>query len=137
LWQPVSRARGKSLKLHNDDIMGLDGDEMGVTSWSWRLHTSRTSGKDMLAVTYYGALSDRPVTEYLTITHGGYAGEKAIRTLMSIAMKGGVQITGNEDIENLADKMTLGAKPTSIKYQKDGKFYRVNKRIWENATAEA
>jgi DNA repair protein RadD len=51
-------------KLHDDDIMGLDATEMNVTEWQWRRHISRASGKEMLMVTYYGALSDKPVNEY-------------------------------------------------------------------------
>ena len=61
----------KSMVLRNDDIMGLDGQELEVTSWTWRKHISKASGIEMLAVTYYGGLSDTPITEYLPIMHEG------------------------------------------------------------------
>jgi len=67
----------KALVLRNDDIMGLEGKELEVSAWAWKEHTSKASGKQMLAVTYYGGLSDAPITEYLPILHEGYAGDRA------------------------------------------------------------
>jgi DNA repair protein RadD len=70
-----------ALVLHDDDIMGLDkkrGREMVVRRWQWFVHTSKTSGKPCLAVTYSGE-NDSHITEYFTVWHGGYAGEKSIK----------------------------------------------------------
>ena len=75
----------KKLKLRDDDIMGLEGKDLEVTSWNWRRHISKASGKEMLSCTYYGSLSDRPITEYLPVLHDGYAGDKAMRQLMTMA----------------------------------------------------
>ena len=58
--------------------MGEKGKEMTVTGWTWRRHIGHNSGKLMISTTYYGALSDQPVTEYFPVLHEGYAGEKAI-----------------------------------------------------------
>jgi len=120
----------KTYTLHNDDIMGLDGDTLAVTSWAWRAHTSRASGKEMLAVTYYGALSDTPVTEYLTVLHDGYAGDKALRLLATIAGKAGVQLEPGAGLDDTANALNVGQCPSELEYRRDGKFYRVLKRTW-------
>ena len=126
------------LKLHDDDIMGLSGTAMSVSTWAWRVHTSATSGKAMLKVTYYGALNDAPVSEYLVVAHTGYAGQKAMRLLMEIAHQSGAKnkITGtildDDFLSNAARVMQLSTPPASIEYKKDGKFFRVMKREWSN-----
>lgn len=135
--EPFPEPEKVAMHLRTDDIMGLDATEMGITSWNWRVHTSRSSGKEMLAVTYYGALSDKPVTEYLTVTHDGYAGEKARRTMMSMAHKCGVDLNHDFDLDGVANNMNAGDYPTTIEYRMDGKYHRVVKRNWEYATAEA
>lgn len=118
-------------KLHNDDIMGLEGSEMDVKEWVWRIHESRTSGKEMLTVTYYGRnLSDKPVTEYITILHEGYAGEKARRTLIGMAFQAGVQINPAGDLQDIVQQMNNAAAPDELIYRLDGKFYRVLGRNW-------
>lgn len=114
--------------LRNDDIMGIEGETLAVTSWHWREHTSRTSGKDMLAVTYYGSLSDAPVTEYLTVLHEGYAGDKAMRLLSTLASNAGAVLgnTMGETVEALND----ATPPAEVEFRKDGKFHRILKREW-------
>lgn len=125
--------KAESLKLRNDDIMGLEGTDMEVTSWSWRKHTSKASGKDMLAVTYYGALSDIPVTEYLCITHEGYAGSKAYDLLFHIANKSNCKNIYNcKEITDFANILNVANPPSMIEYTKNGKFYRVMNRSWDN-----
>lgn len=123
----------KKLKLRDDDIMGLDGSEMEVTDWKWRKHISRASGKEMLAVSYYGGISDPPITEYFPVTHDGYAGEKARKSVLSIVRSGNFETYG-QYVENLEDMSGLFNKyaeaPKTIEYKKDGKFYRVMKRSW-------
>ena len=119
-------------RLRQDDIMGIDGEEMAVTEWKWRKHTSRTSGKEMLAVTYYGALSDKPITEYFPITHGGYAGQKASRALAEIATKScAINAMHCDQLEDIAEEMNGSFPPSEIEYRKDGKFYRVINRGWK------
>ena len=120
----------QKLQLRQDDIMGLDGDEMALTSWHWRKHTSRASGKEMLAVTYYGALSDPAVKEYLPILHDGYAGQKAMAELGKIAAKAGILFDGAGSLEDGAERLNAGRMPTAIKYRRDGEYYRVIKREW-------
>jgi DNA repair protein RadD len=122
----------KRLKLHDVDIMGLEGVKMNVSNWHWRKHLSRASGKEMLAVTYYGDLSDPPVTDYLPITHGGYAGEKALSQLVTMAKKSEAPhgIFDTSDIERIAANMNIARPPASIDYRQEGKFYKVVKVQW-------
>ncbi len=139
---PFPLPEPKQWRLSDVDIMGLEGLEMAVTSWRWRKHTSRTSGKDMLAVTYYGDLSDPTVTEYLTVGYEGYAGQKAARTLYQIAERGGIKHGGLNvrSIDEMAENMNACTPPMNIEYRQDGKFYRVIRRNWnanEKTTARA
>ncbi len=118
------------LTLRNDDILGIDAQEMTVTDWNWRKHVSYSSGKEMLAVTYYGGLSDKPITEYITIGYEGYAGQKALKTLSDIAGKSGCRIIDSDDFDVVADGMNEGKMPSMIEYRQDGKYHRVLNRVW-------
>jgi DNA repair protein RadD len=120
----------KELVLHMDDIMGIQGLELEVTSWNWRKHLGRTSGKEMLAVTYYGGLSDPPVTEYLPVLHDGYAGQKAAQTFVTIARQAGVE-TNAQGLDEAVKSMAGSRPPALIEYKKDGKFFRVIRRDWK------
>ena len=129
---PFPLPEPKQWRLADVDIMGLDGLKMAVTSWRWRKHTSRTSGKNMLAVTYYGDLSAPTVTEYLTVGYEGYAGQKATRTLYQIAERGGIKHGGLNvrSIDEMAENMNACIPPMNIEYRQDGKFHRVIRRNW-------
>jgi DNA repair protein RadD len=129
--------KSKKLELHNDDIMGLSPTEMPVTSWRWRKHISRTSGKPMLAVSYYGYLSDPIVTEYFPVLHPGYAGEVSRKTVVEIANKAGIIILDTEGLENIAKQLQGADLPKHIKFKVEGKFHRVLERAWERETVEA
>ena len=120
----------KRYELRTDDIMGIEASEMAVTSWHWRKHVSKASGKEMLAVTYYGALSDKPITEYLPINHEGYAGQKALGQLVQMKTKSGAPNTTDNSLDGIAQAMNGGTPPAKITYKKDGKFYRVLTREW-------
>ncbi len=110
--------------------MGLDIEEMPVTSWHWKKHTSRSSGKHMLAVTYYGALSDAPVTEYLTVAHEGYAGQKAIKTIASIVERSGAVLSSDLTMEGWATALNASNPPSLIAHKRDGKYRRIINRSW-------
>lgn len=125
------------LELRDDDIMGQDGTTMTVTEWAWRRHVSRTSGKEMLAVSYYPTdYAATVVTEYLPILHDGYAGEKSRRQLLAMATSAGLA-PGDlpEDLGAAAQILSSGEPPGEIEYRQDGKFFRVVKRRWMNAQA--
>lgn len=132
----VFEQKEKPLVLRNDDIMGIEAQSMQVTQWNWRKHTSRSSGRDMLAVTYYGALSDIPVTEYLPVCHDGFAGQKAMRQLVTMERQSGAAIGGTIADDDFLDGAALALNqsrpPAQIEYRRDGKFFRVLTRRWEN-----
>jgi len=120
-----------ALKLHNQDIMGQDGTDLEVSSWTWRKHISRASGREMLSCTYYGGLSDPPVTEYLAVTHDGYAGEKSRRLLAEIAHRSGVVLDyGVSELHQMAGQMTEGRPPSAIEFKREGRFFTVLKRTF-------
>jgi DNA repair protein RadD len=133
---PFPEPERKKLELRNDDIMGLEGSDLEVTSWSWRKHVSRASGKEMLSCTYYGSLSDKPITEYLPVLHEGYAGQRALQQLFTMANSSGAHLAdaarmeGSEGLEYLATQMNGSRPPKAIEYRMDGKFHRVIKRSW-------
>jgi DNA repair protein RadD len=131
---PVSQP--PKLKLRDDDIMGLTGRDMEVKSWNWRKHISRASGKEMLSCTYYGGLSDPPITEYFPVLHDGYAGQKAESLLFKIANFSHASLidaahkTGGDGLEYVAVQMSNSTPPANIKYKMEGKFHRVLQRNW-------
>jgi len=118
-----------ALRLHNLDIMGIEGIDLEVTSWTWRKHISKASGREMLSCTYYGGLSDTPVTEYLAVTHDGYAGEKSRRLLATLAKQSGASLDyGCSDIQSQADSMSQAKPPSAIEYKREGKFFSIINR---------
>ena len=125
----------KVFTLHNDDIMGISGTDMDVTAWTWRTKTSRSSGIDMLMVSYYGGLSDPPISEYLCLNHEGYAGQKAARLLAQIAKDSGVEVSPTvATLDVIAGIMNSGKPPRQIEYKRDGKYHRVMRRTWHEST---
>ena len=120
----------KKVQLHDEDVMGINGQILEVTEWEWRNKISYTSGKPMVTVTYYGDMSDTPVTEYLTVEHEGRAGEMARRKLGQISVKAGVDTNEAANLDDLCWLMNAGEYPKEVEYRKDGKFFRVLRREW-------
>ena len=122
----------RAYTLRNDDIMGVEGTDMEVQEWSWRKQISKTSGKEMLSCTFYGGLSDKPITCYHAITHDGFAGQRARADLARIARDSGADIDyGVADLEDIATVMNAAKPPLIIEYRKSGKFFEIVKRKWE------
>ena len=112
---------------------------MLVARWQWKVHTSKTSGKEMLAVSYYSArLLDDPVTEYFAVTHEGYAGDKAIKQISSMLWIGGhkgyyrPEHIKNSKLSYQCSVLMALEPPAEIHYQREGKYHRVTKRTWKN-----
>ena len=130
----------QELVLRADDILGLEGTTLEVASWRWRKHISKASGLAMLAVTYYAhALSDPSITEYFPVLHEGYAGQKALAAVASIAnasqADGG--LFAHQTLEEIAYGLSQAVPPSRIEYKRDGKFYRVIQRSWARVEAAA
>lgn len=125
----------KPMYLRNDDIMGGANADLSVTSWRWRKHVGRTSGKAMLRVDYYGALSDEPVQEYMTVLHDGYPGNKAIMKMVDIIQRSGAPIRTSdpftdENLDDIALILNEAKPPSLVSYKKNGKFKEVLTRQW-------
>jgi hypothetical protein len=127
---PFPAPEKKKHSLHDDDIMGIEAKEMQVTGWLWRVHTSKASGKPMLCVIYYGALSDKPVTEYLAVAHEGYAGQKAMREFNAMAVSAGCAAREMKYLDDMANAMNVSKPPTFITYKMEGKYARVTEKRW-------
>lgn len=121
----------KILVLRQDDIMGLSNNSMKITAWRWSCHQSQSSGKMMIKVTYYGQLSDRPVTEYIPLLHEGYAGKKSMALIATISKSIKVQIPDTGDLLDLCIAFNSGQHPALVEFTRDGRFYRVTRRVWD------
>lgn len=127
-------------RLRNDDIMGSARREMPVKYWQWHIHRSYNSGKLMLRVSYHEGDVSKPVVEYLTVTHEGYAGDRAKRLLASIAMRSGAPLDWAEyeidehALGGIVETMRKATPPESIEYEMDGKFAQIKQRRWSRQT---
>lgn len=124
----------KTYQLHNIDIMGNGFDELEVTDWSWSVKVSRKTGIEMLLVTYYGALSDTPVNEYLTVMHDGKAGQRARKIMMELMNSDHEtmqKVKNCQFLSDAADAMNQLPPPSTVTYLKNGKFYDIKKRAFE------
>lgn len=120
-----------------DIVHGINPDDvetLEVTEWTWRRQTSHRSGKDMLTVTYYGCLSDKPVTEYLTVLHDGYAGQKAWSKVLSIANEVSTHLPAglfvDADLDAVVDAFNKAPHPSEVRYTTEGKFHTITRRTW-------
>lgn len=129
--------KGPDWYLRNDDISGLANTVMQVKSWDWSLHTGKKSGRQSMQVSYYGALSDPVIREWLVVFHPGYAGQYALEQLAMIARDAGVDIWAYDTPEGVAAAMAQGEPPTEIEFRKNGRYYRVKQRHWIKEDLEA
>jgi hypothetical protein len=112
--------------------MGLAALELDVTGWQWRVHVSRKNNKEMLAVAYYGGLTEPPITEYFTITHEGRAGQWALQKLTEVATKanitpGGLRV---DTLQDMVDNLQAATPPKLVRYKREGRFFNVISREW-------
>jgi len=131
---PENEPQEKDFKLRQSDIMGLDTPELEVKRWVWLPHVGAKSGKEMIRITYYGDLSDKPISEYLCIMHGGKAGHKAMRTMTELAEKSGINIEPSWTIADACKNMTKAKPPKTVKYVKNGKYFDVKRREYALAS---
>lgn len=116
--------------LSDEDIMG-GARPVDITAWKWFEYKSKRSGKYMLRVSYYPGLYKTPIVEYFAVTHDGYAGQKAISSLMKIAQNAGVSLDETTTLFAVAREMSHGKPPKGIVYKLDGKYKRIIRRIWK------
>jgi len=116
-------------QLRDDDIMGKAHKIMDVTSWEWTLRESK-KGIPMLVVTYYGAISDSPISEYVLIFHDGFAGRKGMATLKELAEGADVELQAHQEVEELIKLFNHRDPPGKIIYKMDGRYPRIISRDW-------
>lgn len=127
----IFEAKPKEWALSNACIMGIEPEVMSVTAWQWDKHTSRSNGKEMLKVRYYGSFSHPVVTEYVCIAHDGPAGNRARMLLARMANSSGCHEVGKlQCLSEIASTMTKAKPPKEIQYLKRGKFYDVSNQRW-------
>lgn len=122
----------KDLWLREDDISGKAPIVMESRRWFWRIHVGRESGKEMLAVSYYGSFSDASIVEYLTVFHDGYPGVRAMGILNAICHECGVDMLKPESPQELVQALNLAPAPTKIMYHMQGRYPRIVGRSWED-----
>ena len=127
--EPFPKPVAKPLRLHGDDIMA-PANEMEVTRWTWRVETSRTSGREMLTVSYYRDIFEDPVKEFITLGYPGYAGQKAAQTIASIIRQCGADIEAS-GLHEAVHALNNSRPPSSISYERDGRYKRVKSRTWK------
>jgi hypothetical protein len=69
----------------------------------------------------------------LPIAHDGYASQRAVQLLLTMANNAGIA-PGKLNIatmEEMAAAMNESMPPKFIEFKRDGKFFRVIKRSWE------
>lgn len=126
-------------ELGDDDIMGRRSTKAKeLRGWIWRRHISKTSGKEMVKVSYQGkSLSDESITEYLPLLHGGIAQGRAWNLLTRIAENSGAKLAECHDLGDLCDAMNQSRAPIRVEFEKTGKFFDVKRRVWDEGMEEA
>lgn len=129
----------RSWQLGDDDIMGRRATKAKeLRGWIWRRHISKTSGKEMVKVSYQGkSLSDESITEYLPLLHGGIAQGRAWNLLTRIAENSGAKLAECHDLGDLCDAMNQSRAPIRVEFEKNGKFFDVKRRVWDEGMEEA
>ena len=124
----------KKHQLSNLDIMGSGLQEMNVTDWRWSTQVSRKTKIEMLVVTYYGFLSDKPIKDYMTVKHSGFPGISARRLLSELASRDAAVKASVDNCETLADVAKAMQKlpaPDLIKYIKKDRFPEIKERVFD------
>lgn len=125
--------KAKDLRLRNDDIMGLEGVTADINSWLWSVHTSKTSGKPMIKVKYYSEDMSQPIKEYITYGYDGFAGYKARKMIEQMCNRFGIDnFPQDATLEDICAKMTTQPPPVRIEYMKEGKFFKILDRVWDD-----
>lgn len=148
---PAPERKPQIMTLHGrDDIMGVEPSEMELRGWFWSVQHSSRNGLPMLRVDYDSRdfVRSISVSEYLCLMHGGFAEQKGFKTLRYLIRCSGIAgkypgamtlgVVGNEDeLRELARLMNEESRPPAkIGYIRDGKYYRVVSREWEEVKTD-
>lgn len=133
----VQEREKPNLRLHQDDIMG-GLQSLDVTQVGWSVHTSKTTGMQMLKCRYYGGLSDSPVDQYFGVY--GYDEKPFYRKKSRQMIDAYLKLSGitwdwdastDADLEDLAYTLrSANRQPMAVEYKRNGKFFNVVNLIW-------
>ncbi|MBQ9565660.1 MAG: DEAD/DEAH box helicase [Synergistaceae bacterium] len=117
-----------------EDIMG-GATRMAVKSWIWRVVRSRKGDIPMIRVDFLGEnFLDPDVSLYLCLMHGGYATQKARRTLEALTSQKAPKDISEKWLYSIARYVTsIRTHPTWIEYRRRGRYYDVTQWGWEEA----
>lgn len=119
----------EDMYLREDDIMGNSVKTFKVNSWEWEIRTSK-KGVDMVVVVYFGDMTEKPIYEYLTIWHEGYAGMKGMEKMSVILNRIGLSVADYDDVSKLIIDCEKKEPPTALILKQRGKFYDIIDREW-------
>ena len=132
----VIEKKEADLRLRDDDIMG-GVQTMNVSDVAWSVHTSKTSGIQMLKARFYGGLTDPSVDAYYGVygyDDKPYYRNKCRQTVSRFLVNEWDWInTDFDSLPNLAsdlDSDKFGRAPLAIEYKRNGKFYNILNIIW-------
>jgi DNA repair protein RadD len=131
----VIEKKEADLRLRDDDIMG-GVQTMNVSAVVWSVHTSKTSGIQMLKARFYGNL-DAPVVESYYGVYGyddkPYYRIKCRQTVDRFLRREWDWIDSDpRNLNRLCHALgVLRINPLAIEYKRNGKFYNILNIIWE------
>lgn len=148
---PAPERKPQIMALHGrDDIMGIEPSEMELRGWFWSVQHSSRNGLPMLRVDYDSRdfVRSISVSEYLCLMHGGFAEQKGFKTLRYLMRCSGVAdkypdamtlgvIKNEDELRELAQLMNEESRsPAKVYYVREGKYYRVVSREWEEVKTD-
>ena len=121
--------------LSNLDIMKPDIFEMEAVAWDWMVKLSKKDGTPMAMVRYYDAFMGS-VNEFFFVCHNNRMRTYWQDRFAQVAQMAGVSLDGVTGITAYTKRMNTGKPPNVVKYQKDGRYFKVIDRVWNNIEDE-
>lgn len=127
----------KKAELRDDDIMGKDlSKTRRVIDWTVRVHR-KPEKPEMLRIDYVLDDTRDRVSEYLCLRHGGYAQVKGERLLADIGRATGYNLDPSLTLDSIVKLLENAEPPSVVTYEKEGEFFRVKSRKWEQKESAA
>lgn len=130
----VTKNKDPDLRLRDDDIMG-GMMTLNVSEVVWAVHTSKTTGIQMLKARFYGGLTDPSIDAYYGVY--GYDDKPFYRNKCRQTVDRFIYhdwdwlSTDFQHLDDLCSDLSVyGNKPLAIEYKRDGKFFKILNTIW-------
>ena len=115
--------------LSNLDIMKPDVFELNVVAWEWEVKLSKKDSTPMAMVMYFDAYMGQ-VSEFLFVLHSNRMQPYWQELFRKISEMAGVSLDSATGLTEYIRLMNTGKPPNVVKYQKDGRYYKVIDRVW-------